>query len=166
MIRGVVGALFPAGVAARLVGGVAKIKHDLKINLEGAARQEKTYKKRNQSVSMVKDALQDMEKLLPEEDTHEFKKQFADILQIVQAAGCGGYCLIADDADFKEKANNSPRIHYNNSTTAKGVLLTHYTYTPSGHPEVNVVFISEIAEVSLLMIMKVAVVIVIVASYS
>ena len=46
MIRGVVGALFPAGVAARLVGGVAKIKHDLKINLEGAARQEKTYKKR------------------------------------------------------------------------------------------------------------------------
>ena len=98
----------------------------------------------------VKDSLNELAALVPNNQTEVFKKHFSDVLEIVFETGCRDHCLFIDNKDFKSKAASNPRIHHKSSSIdSKGKECKHFTWRPANGEELNIIFTSEIADVSI-----------------
>ena len=148
MFSSVVGMLVPEGVRA-LTDRPLAIKRKLKLDLTAVAKIRNSNQKNSSIKNTTKEALSQLELCVPKDQTEVFKKHFSDVLEIVFETGCGGHCLFIDNKDFKSKAASNPRIHQSSSVDSKGKESKHFTWRPANGEELNIIFTSEIADVSI-----------------
>ena len=131
-------------VRSIVMGGPFAVKHNLQKELSsynGSSIDRTSFTK-----TKVKKALKELEALVTK---HEFKGHFLEIMEIVRITkSCGGNSLFSDDGSFKaEVAKRNSRISLVTSRNAKGDIIKHYTFAKGDH-SLNIVFVSEIADVS------------------